>query len=88
MVRTTPISLRNSVMYSIYVRSHSAEGNFKGVAKDLERIKSLGTDIVWFLPIHAIGEKNKKGSLGCPYSISDFRSVNPVCIRCVYRAVV
>ena len=37
----------------------------------------MGVDIIWLMPIHPIGKVNKKGRLGCPYSISDYRSVNP-----------
>ena len=37
----------------------------------------MGIDFVWFLPIHPIGITNRKGSLGSPYSISDFRAINP-----------
>ena len=37
----------------------------------------MGVDIVWFLPIHPIGKKNRKGPLGSPYSIADYRDVNP-----------
>ena len=47
------------------------------VIPDLDRIKALGTDIIWLMPIHPIGEKNKKGSLGCPYANRDYRTVNP-----------
>ena len=36
-----------------------------------------GVDVVWFMPIHPIGQLNKKGGLGCPYSIRDYRAVNP-----------
>ena len=67
MAKNTEISLRNKVIYSIYVRNHTNDGTFNAVADDLDRIKSLGTDIIWFMPIHPIGVKNKKGSLGCPY---------------------
>lgn len=77
MAKDTCINLRNQVMYSVYVRNHSKEGTFKAVTKDLERIKELGTDIVWFMPIHPIGIKNKKGELGCPYAIRNYREVNP-----------
>lgn len=77
MAQETDISLRSKVIYSIYVRNHSEEGNFKGVIKDLDRIKDLGVDIIWLMPIHPIGQINRKGSLGCPYSIEDFRKVNP-----------
>lgn len=77
MAIDTSIELRNKVMYSIYVRNHTKEGTFKAVEEDLERIKELGTDIVWFMPIHPIGIKNKKGDLGCPYAIKNYREVNP-----------
>jgi len=47
------------------------------VIPDLDRIKSLGTDVIWFMPIHPIGVRGKKGSLGCPYANRDYRTVNP-----------
>lgn len=77
MAKDTNIRLQNQVIYSIYVRNHTEEGTFKAIIPDLDRIKALGTDIVWFLPIHPIGVKGKKGSLGCPYANKDYRSVNP-----------
>ncbi|WP_461206772.1 alpha-amylase family glycosyl hydrolase [Clostridium sp. DL1XJH146] len=76
MAKNTDISLRNSTIYSVYVRNHTDEGTFNGVVKDLDRIKDLGIDILWLLPIHPIGQVNKKGQLGCPYSIEDYRKVN------------
>ena len=77
MAKNTEISLRNKVIYSIYVSNHTNDGTFNAVAEDLDRIKSLGTDIIWFMPIHPIGVKNKKGSLGCPYANKDYRTTNP-----------
>lgn len=77
MARNTDLNLRKQMIYSIYVRNHSKSGSFKGVTKDLDRIKDLGIEIIWLLPIHPIGQINKKGSLGCPYSISDYRNINP-----------
>ena len=77
MAHTTPISLRNQIIYEVYVRNHGQNGTFADVIEDLDRIKALGTDIVWFMPIHPIGQTNKKGDLGCPYSIEDYRKVNP-----------
>lgn len=77
MAVKTSKELRNQVMYSVFVRNHSEEGNFAGVQKDLDRIKKLGTDIVWLLPIHPIGVKERKGELGSPYAISDYRAINP-----------
>ncbi len=77
MARNTPKSYNNLVIYEVYVRNHGPHGTFADVEADLERIRSMGVDVVWFMPIHPIGQLNKKGSLGCPYSISDYREVNP-----------
>lgn len=77
MAKNTNTNLRNQVMYSIYVRNYSEEGNFKAVERDLDRIIGLGVDIIWFLPIHPLGEKAKKGELGSPYANRNYRSINP-----------
>jgi glycosidase len=77
MAKNTETNLRNLVMYSVYVRNHTSEGTFRALEADLDRIKGLGVDIIWLLPIHPIGTKNRKGSLGSPYAISDYRKINP-----------
>lgn len=77
MARNTDIRLQNQVIYSIYVRNHTLQGTFRAVIPDLDRVRALGTDIVWLMPIHPIGVKGKKGSLGCPYANRDYRTVNP-----------
>ena len=77
MAQNTDPRLQNQVIYSIYVRAHTPEGTFRAVIPDLDRIKALGVDIIWFMPIHPIGVKGKKGSMGCPYANRDYRSVNP-----------
>ena len=77
MASDTNINLRNQVMYSVYVRNHTPEGTFKALEKDLPRIKQMGVDVIWLMPIHPIGVVGKKGELGCPYSIKDYRAVNP-----------
>lgn len=73
----TSLSLRQSVIYQVYNRNHNNTGTFRELIYDLKRIKELGVDIVYLLPIHPIGKKDKKGSLGCPYSIKNYREVNP-----------
>lgn len=77
MALHTDLTLRQSVIYEIYVRNHTPEGTFRAIEPDLDRIRALGVDIVWFMPIHPIGVLNKKGSLGCPYANRDYRTVNP-----------
>ncbi len=76
MAINTPKDLRNALIYCVYVRNYGKNGKFTDVTSDLARIKELGTDIVWFLPIHPIGIKHKKGDLGCPYAIKNYREVN------------
>lgn len=66
---------RKSIIYSAFIRNHTKEGTFRSFEKDLDRIKALGTDIIWLLPIHPIGEKTRKGKEGSPYAISDFRNL-------------
>ena len=77
MAKDTPISYRSLVFYQVYVRNHSPAGNFAGVEADLERIHSLSVDVVYLLPIHPIGKIARKGRLGSPYSIVDYRAINP-----------
>ena len=77
MAKETDIRLRDQIIYSVYVRAHTEEGTFNAVAEDLPRIKAMGVDTIWFMPIHPIGVKEKKGSLGCPYANRDYRNVNP-----------
>lgn len=72
----TPVSNGNRVIYEVNVRNYSDKG-FKGVTGDLDRLKSLGVDILWLMPIHPIGEENRNGSLGSPYAIKDYKDVNP-----------
>ena len=73
----TPEWARNAVIYQINTRQYSESGTFAAVEADLARIKALGVDVLWLMPIHPIGEKKRKGSMGSPYAVKDFRSVNP-----------
>ena len=73
---TTKTDLRHVMIYQVYVRNYSEEGTFKALQDDLERICDLGTDILYLLPIHPIGEIQRKGKLGSPYSIQDYYKIN------------
>ena len=61
---STPDWAQNATIYEINVRQFSKEGTFSAVSKQLPRLKSMGVDIIWLMPIHPIGVKNRKGSLG------------------------
>ncbi len=68
---------QKAVMYQINTRAFTKEGTFRAAEKHLPRLKELGVDILWIMPINPIGEKNRKGTLGSPYSVKDYYGVNP-----------
>jgi len=67
---------RNQFIYQVFVRNYSEEGTFKALIKDLDRIQDLGTDILYLLPIHPIGIKERKGVYGSPYAIRDYKGIS------------
>ena len=67
----------NSVMYEVNVRQYSPESSFAGVQAQLPRLKELGVDILWLMPMYEIGVEGRKGTLGSYYAISDYCKVNP-----------
>jgi glycosidase len=69
--------VRDGAIYSVYLRSFSREGTFEGLRKRLPELRSLGVTTLWLMPIHPVGEKNRKGTLGSPYAVRDFYAVNP-----------
>lgn len=68
---------KNAVIYEVNTRQFSPEGNFRGVADQLDRLKNLGVDLIWFMPVYPIGEERRKGSMGSYYSVRDYQAVNP-----------
>lgn len=68
--------MKNSIIYEIFVRNHSKEGSFSQIKKDIPRIKKMGVDIVWLMPIHPIGVIDRKGAEGSPYSIRDYNVID------------
>lgn len=68
--------LKQSVIYQIFVRNYSKQGTFKKVMLDLDRIKDLGVDIIYLMPFQPIGKVGRKGSVGSPYSIIDYKAID------------
>ena len=68
---------KNATIYELNIRQYSEEGTLNKVTEDLGRLKELGIDIIWLMPVHPIGEKNRKGTLGSYYSIKNYKKVNP-----------
>lgn len=73
----TPEWVQNATIYEVNVRQFTPEGTFSAFEKHLPRLKNMGVDIIWLMPIHPIGELNRKGSLGSYYAVRDYRGINP-----------
>ncbi len=67
----------NTVVYEMNVRQYTPEGTLAAAAEHLPRLDSMGVDIVWLMPIYPIGVKERKGTLGSYYAISDYCDINP-----------
>ncbi len=66
-----------ATIYEVNIRQYTAEGTFNAFRAHLPRLKKLGIDILWLMPVQPIGRINRKGRLGSYYSIRDYRAVNP-----------
>src|SRR6202142_4583913 len=75
--RQSPDWLRSAVVYEIFPRNFSQEGDFNAITARLDELKDLGVDVLWLMPIHPTGEKMKKGSIGSPFAVRDFYGINP-----------
>ncbi|HEY9043279.1 MAG TPA: alpha-amylase family glycosyl hydrolase [Rheinheimera sp.] len=67
---------KNAAVYQINIRQFTAQGTFSAAAEQLNRLKDLGVKILWLMPVQPIGELNRKGTLGSPYSVRDYYGVN------------
>ena len=74
--RTQADWIDTAIIYEVNVRQYTNEGTFAAFSSHLERLKNMGVNTLWFMPIYPISELNKKGTLGSYYSIRDYKEVN------------
>ena len=77
VVPEPPPAFTRGALYCVYPRAFSSPGTLAAVIPELDRIADLGASAIWLLPVHAIGKDGRKGSMGCPYAIRDYRAVDP-----------
>src|ERR1035437_6141853 len=75
--RSSPQWVRDGVVYEVFPRNFSGEGNFNGITARLDELKDLGATILWLMPIHPQGEKMRKGPPGSPDRVRDYYAINP-----------
>ncbi len=68
---------KNATIYEANIRQFTPEGTFKAFEAHLPRLKEMGIDIIWLMPISPIGEEKRKGTVGSYYSVKDYLAVNP-----------
>ena len=76
---TQPEWSKNATIYEVNVRQYTSEGTFNAFSEHLPRLKEMGVDILWFMPIHPIGKVNRKeneDSMGSYYSVQDYKAVS------------
>lgn len=68
---------RSATIYEVNIRQYTPEGTFKAFEPHLPRLRKMGVDVLWIMPVNPISQKMRKGSLGSYYAVSDYRAVNP-----------
>ncbi len=69
-----------SNIYEVNLRQYSASGTITAFEKDLPRLKDMGVEILWFMPITPIGLEGRKMSekdMGSYYAVKDYKGFNP-----------
>lgn len=72
-----PDWIKQSNVYEVNVRQYTPEGTFKAFAASLPRLKQMGVDILWFMPVTPISKTDRKGALGSYYAVADYKAINP-----------
>ena len=72
-----PAWIEQGNIYEVNVRQYTPEGTFRAFSKHLSRLKEMGVQTLWFMPVNPISKKDRKGALGSYYAVSDYTAINP-----------
>src|SRR5688572_2116211 len=75
---TPPDWAKDANIYEVNIRQYTPEGTMNAFRQHLPRLKEMGVEILWLMPIHPISVPKRKGTLGSYYAVSDFREINPL----------
>lgn len=67
--------IKHTNIYEVNLRQYTPEGTINAFSAHLPRLKDMGVETLWFMPITPIAQRAKKGSLGSYYACSDYTSV-------------
>lgn len=74
---THPEWILQSNVYEVNIRQYTPEGTFRAFAPHFSRLKAMGVDILWLMPVTPISKYDRKGTLGSYYAVADYTSINP-----------
>lgn len=77
MIDGHPAWIVQGNVYEVNVRQYTPEGTFKAFEASLQRLKDMGVQTLWFMPINPISKVDRKGALGSYYAVSDYDAINP-----------
>ena len=72
-----PAWIMQGNIYEVNIRQYTIEGTLKAFSKSLDRLKSMGVQTLWFMPLNPISKVDRKGTLGSYYAVSDYTALNP-----------
>lgn len=72
-----PAWSKRATIYEVNIRQYTPEGTFRAFEQHLPRLRKMGVDVLWIMPVNPIAKKERKGSLGSYYAVSDYLAVNP-----------
>jgi len=76
-IKGHPAWIMQGNVYEVNVRQYTTEGTFNAFAKHLDRLRQMGVQILWFMPLNPISKVDRKGTLGSYYAVSDYAAINP-----------
>ena len=68
--------INNTNVYEVNLRQYTNAGTINAFFNELPRLKDMGVETLWFMPITPIAQKSKKGSLGSYYACSNYTAVD------------
>ena len=77
IIAESPGWIKQGNIYEVNVRQYTPEGTFNAFSKHLDRLKAMGVQTVWFMPINPISKVGRKGTLGSYYAVADYKAINP-----------
>ncbi|GAB4091437.1 alpha-amylase family glycosyl hydrolase [Flaviaesturariibacter terrae] len=73
----TPSWILRTNVYEVNLRQYTPEGTMAAFRPHMPRLREMGVETLWFMPLTPISQERKKGSMGSYYACSDYTSVSP-----------